>query len=269
MLELFDENFDHIELAEGALLLNQAIEPLTRVNWVRQELERLRQEAELSLANYSDEQSRFESFLRLFYCEWGFHGDHNTYFDSKNAFLDHVLERRQGIPVSLGALLLYLGKKLGFPLEAVVFPTQFLVKVRWFDEEERYINPFDGEYVSQHTLNSWLIGHQGPFSTLKEEHLHSADNSSVIGLWLAVLKGALVREERYTQALLCTDLALSLVPDDPYEIRDRGFIYQQLDCHHVALMDFEYFIEKCPEDPATEVLKNQINAMREQIMTVH
>ena len=269
MFELFDEDFDAIELAEGALILNQAVNPQTKVSWAERELERLLKDAELALVNEADEQVRFDAFLRLFYFDWGFRGDQDAYFDSSNAFIDKVLERRKGIPVSLGALLLYFGRKLGFPVEAVTFPTQFLIKVCWYGEPERYLNPFDGEYVSRHTLESWLIGHSGPLKKLKSEHLKTVDNPTVIGRWLAVLKSALLREERYTLALRCTDLALTFVPDDPYEIRDRGFIYQQLDCHQIALMDYQYFIDQCPDDPAAELLKNQVNAMRENAITVH
>ena len=104
---------------------------------------------------------------------------------------------------------------------------------------------------------------------MEPEHLKSVDNPTVIGRWLALLKSALLREERYTLALKCTDLALTFVPDDPYEIRDRGFIYQQLDCHQVALTDYQYFIDQCPDDPAAELLKNQVNAMSETQVTLH
>lgn len=269
MLELFDEDFDAMELVEGALALNKAINSDTQVAWAEAELRRLVKEAELALSHEYDEKQRFDALLRLFYHEWGFRGDQDAYFDSANAFVDKVLKRRKGIPVSLGSLLLYLGRQLDFPLKAVTFPTQFLLKLEWFGEPARYINPFNGEYVCEHTLGAWLIGHSGPLATLKSEHLKEADNPTVIGRWLALIKSALLREERYTLALKCTDLALTFVPDDPYEIRDRGFIYQQLDCHQIALNDYQYFIDQCPDDPASELLKSQVNAMSDTRVTLH
>lgn len=151
----------------------------------------------------------------------------------------------------------------------MTFPTQFLLKVNWPDARPVYINPFDGEYVSEKTLQAWLIGHDGPLAKLTAEHLESTDNPTVIGRWLAIIKSALLREERYTLALKCTDLALKFVPDDPYEIRDRGFIYQQLDCHQIARTDYEFFIDQCPEDPAAELLKAQLKALNEAPITIH
>jgi regulator of sirC expression with transglutaminase-like and TPR domain len=269
MIELFDEDFDAIELVEGALILNKAVAPETKVFWAEQEIARLLEEAEQTLVHETNEKQRFDSLLRLFYREWGFSGDIDAYFSSENAFIDKVLERRKGIPVSLGSILLYLSRRLGFPVEAVTFPTQFLLKLTWPGEVAVYINPYDGEYVSTSTLRAWLIGHEGTLAKLKPKHLAVADNPTVIGRWLALMKSALLREEKYTLALRCTDLALTFVPDDPYEIRDRGFIYQQLDCHQIAVSDFEYFIEQCPEDPAIELLKNQVSAMSETLITLH
>lgn len=269
MFELFDEDLDNMELVEGALALNVAINPDVNSRWVKQELQRLLAEAEQALVNERDEKQRFEAFLRLFYHQWGFAGDQDAYFSSDNAFIDKVLERRKGIPVSLGAMLLYLGRNLGFPLEGVTFPTQFLLKVNWYGETAQFVNPYNGEYVSHKILHAWLIGHDGPLAALEPQHLESADNPTVIGRWLAILKSALMREERYTLALRCTDLALTFVPDDPYEIRDRGFIYQQLDCHQIARSDYEFFIDQCPEDPAAELLKSQVKALSETQITLH
>jgi regulator of sirC expression with transglutaminase-like and TPR domain len=269
MLELFDEDFDAMELVEGALALNQAIDPETQVAWAEQELEQKLREAQAYLSGESDQKQKFSAFLRLFYQQWGFTGDHESYFDVRNAFIDQVLERRKGIPVSLGALLLFWGRHLGFPMEGVMFPTQFLIRLLWPGEQPIYLNPFSGEYVSKHTLQAWLIGHKGSLAKLKPEHLKLADHPTVIGRWLALLKSALMREERYTLALKCTNLALTFVPDDPYEIRDRGFIYQQLECHQVALSDYQFFIEHCPDDPAAELLKSQVNLLSSTPVTLH
>ncbi len=134
MLDLFDEDFDEMELVEGALVLNKAINPDTRVEWAEQELSRLLKDAESQLVSISDEKQRFDTFLNLFYTEWGFSGDRDAYYESRNAFIDKVLQHRKGVPVSLGALLLYFGRKLGFPVQGVTFPTQFLLQVNWEGE---------------------------------------------------------------------------------------------------------------------------------------
>ncbi|MGX9417195.1 SirB1 family protein [Vibrio sp. WJH972] len=269
MLELFDEDFDAMELVDGALILNHAVDPETDVEWSKRELDRLLAEAEQELAHETHTQSRVDAFLRLFYHQWKFHGDQDAFFHSSNGFIDKVLEEKRGIPLSLGSLLLFFGRNLGLPFSPVMFPTQFLVRVDCADQPPMFINPFSGEYVSKHTLQAWLTGHKGPLTKLKNEDTQIADHPTIIGRWLALLKSSLLREERFLLALRCTDIALSFVPYDPHEIRDRGYIYQQLECHHVALTDYRYFVENCPDDPGAELLKNQISVLSNSQVTLH
>ncbi len=271
MLEpaLSDQEFDDVALVEGAIALNLLIKPNINETWIAMTLENMLEELEQVLVHETDPQQKFAVFLRHFYHDFGFQGDADTFFASDNAFIDKVLERRKGIPVSLGAILLYLGERLGFPLQGVLFPTQFVLKLTWYGEKPLYINPFNGEYVSKSILRAWLIGQEGPTAKLKEADLKAADNSAVLGRWLAVLKGALLREEQYALALKCTDVALSFEPDDPYEVRDRGYIYQQLQCNQLAADDYQYFIDQCPRDPAAQLLKLQVNLLNSQTVTVH
>ncbi|WP_413283959.1 SirB1 family protein [Vibrio sp. MA40-2] len=275
MFDLFDEDLDEMTLVEGALALNHAINSDIDINWVKSELDSLFTQIEDALSLFVskqkeiNEQEKFTEFVRYFYADLGFCGDKDAYFSSENVFIDKVLKRRKGIPVSLGALFIYFANKLGFPVKGVTFPTQLLVKLEWQEQQPLYINPYNGEYVSKRVLAAWLIGHQGPLAKLKPEHLQAADHPTIIGRWLAVIKSALLREERYTLALKCTNLALTFVPDDPYEIRDRGFIYQQLDCHQIAKIDYQFFIEQCPEDPAADLLKSQLTALEQNPVTIH
>lgn len=268
-IEFFEQDLDECTLIEGAVALTYQIFPETDKQWIMLTLDSMFDELEHSLVHEQNEKQKFESFLRHFYHEWKFHGDSEEFFNSQNTRIDSVLKRRKGIPVSLGALLLYFGERLGFPIEGVTFPSQFIVKVCWHNEPVLYINPFNGEYVSKSILRAWLIGHDGPLATLKPNDLVTSDNPTTLGRWLAVIKSALLREDNFTQALTCTDIALSFVPDDPYEIRDRGFIYQQLDCHQMAADDFQYFIDNCPEDPSSEILKLQVNALSGNHVTIH
>ncbi|WP_105900977.1 SirB1 family protein [Vibrio gangliei] len=268
-LDLFEQDLEQCSLLEGALALNAMIFPETDKYWVTHTLNSLFEELEQALVHDIDDKQKFESFLRIFFHEWGFHGDSDEFFNSDNTRVDLVLKRRKGIPVSLGAIMLHLGMRLGFPMEGVSFPSQFIIKLTWPNQAPIYINPFDGEYVSKSILRAWLIGYEGPLAKLKPQHLAACDNPSVLGRWLAVIKGALLREDNFEQALKCTNIALSFVPDDPYEIRDRGFIYQQLDCQQLAADDFQYFIDNCPDDPSSEMLKIQVNVLSGHLVTLH
>lgn len=269
MIAFTDQELDELPLLEGALALNAAIDTATPVHWVREELERMAQDAELLLSQETNLELRFQGLIRLFYQDWGFKGDFEKYFSSENAFIDKVLKRRKGIPVSLGALFLFFAERLVLPVKAIAFPTQLVLRIDWPHRRREYMNPFNGEMVTKHVLNGWLKGKDGPLAELLPEYLSQTDNPTLIGRWLAVIKSALLREENYPMALRCSEMALSFSPDDPYEIRDRGYIYQQLNCGWVAVDDYEYFIAQCPDDPATELLKIQVKVLTEVQPTLH
>ncbi|KLV04692.1 MULTISPECIES: SirB1 family protein [Photobacterium] len=270
MFHYTEQELAHMPLVEGAIEVTAAVDPSFPAGWVKVQLDRLAQEAEEALLDEPNASLRLDGLIRLFYREWGFRGDHEQYFSSDNVFLDKVLERRKGIPVSLGAIFLYLADKLELPVRGVGFPTQFVLKVEWYDAEPQFINPFDGEYLSKRVMGAWLKGHRGPFSELRSEYFNTAETIDILARWLTVMKSALLREGLFTEALRCSDVVLDAFrPGDPHEIRDRGYIYQQLECSHAAAMDYEYFIEQCPEDPAAELLKLQVAELHKEPLTLH
>lgn len=268
MFQLLDENLEDLSLVEGALALNSAIDSETQREHITAKLQEMCVAAEQVLADEINDEKRLERLIQLFYVEWGYQGDIYTYFNSENAFISHVLESKKGIPVTLGAIFLYLCEYAKLPVSAINFPTQLVLKVEWEGKEDLYLNPFDGQYINAHLMTAWLIGYGGPLAKILPVHLEKIDNPTLIGRLLAVIKTACIREKKFSFALTCSDLALTMVPDDPFEIRDRGLIYQQLHCNDAAKNDLTYFIEQCPNDPSAMLMKQQVQLLLEQHPTV-
>ena len=82
-----------------------------------------------------DDKAKIHQLLQLFYGDWGFHCDSDNYFYARNLYLPYILEEREGMPVSLGALILYLAASLKLPIYPVNFPTQLILRaevdVKW------------------------------------------------------------------------------------------------------------------------------------------
>ncbi len=91
------------------------------------------------------------------------------------------------------------------------------------------INPFNGETLDEHTLEVWLKGNISPVAELFNEDLDEADNAEVIRKLLDTLKSSLMEERQMELALRVSEALLQFNPEDPYEIRDRGLIYAQLE----------------------------------------
>ncbi|MTD39527.1 tetratricopeptide repeat-containing protein [Erwinia sp. CPCC 100877] len=261
--------FNQAPLCEGMIRVSQAIREDFPTQQVRAQLDKLAELAreEISMGWQQDDQ--LEKLLELFYGEWGFHDSDGVYRLSDALWLDEVLNRRQGSAVSLGAILLWLAETLNIPLMPVIFPTQLILRADWMDGEMWLINPFNGETLDEHILEVWLKGNVGPSARLYDEDLDEADNAEVIRKLLDTLKTSLMEEQQMEMALRASEVLLQFNPEDPYEIRDRGLIYAQLDCEHVALNDLSYFVEHCPEDPISEMIKAQINSISHKSITLH
>jgi len=219
--------------------------------------------------NETQGEAAYRELLSLFFGPLGFNGDWQGYYAFRNCLLSEVLDRRCGIPVTLGIVLMHLGKRLGLPFTGICFPGHFMLAFPVAAGEWRYVDPFTGEGRDRAWLAAKLKGAKGGLAKLTEEDLEAADNRAIFTHLLNVLKAALIREERLAEALHCSELLLRMEPDNPYEIRERGFLLHQLDCVAAACADYRYFMEQCPDDPVTKVLQMQISAMEQDRPLLH
>jgi len=201
--------------------------------------------------------------LSQVYQKQGFCGDWKTFFKVKNILLSSTLKRRKGVPISLGILLIEMLKEIGFNAEGLCFPSGFIVQVE-MDANLVYIDPFNGELVDTAHLELKVRGQLGNHARLTPDLLKVDNNETIIKRYISVLKAAYMQDENLELALLCSDILLRLDPEDAYEVRDRGFLFQQLECYQLACNDFTFFIEQCPKDPIIGLLKQQITQMREE-----
>ncbi|AKJ42434.1 invasion regulator SirB1 [Pragia fontium] len=267
--DIADFEFDNHPLSEGICLITRLIRDDFSEEQVWHQLDLLAEKARAVISVDIDADAQLEQLLHLFYGTWGFGGAGGIYNLSDTLWLDKVLKTHQGAPSSLGLILMYIAERLGIPLYPVIFPTQLLVKADWLDGESWVINPLNGETLTCDILDAWLKGHLGISASLDYEDLSDAENSQIIMKLLTSLKGALMQENQPELALRASELMLSFDPEDPYEIRDRGLIYAQLECHHIAAKDLGYFVEQCPEDPVTEIIKLQLNSIEQSNITLH
>jgi regulator of sirC expression with transglutaminase-like and TPR domain len=270
MRSLADFEFNKAPLCDGMVLISELIRDDFPTHYVQDELERLLGLAQEEIASSWDQERQLERLLELFYHELGFRDSHGVYRLSDALWIDKVLINRQGSAASLGAIVLWIAQRLSLPLVPVIFPTQLLLRADPETSEEMWlINPFNGETLNEHTLEVWLKGNISPVAELFNEDLDEADNAEVIHKLLDTLKSALMEERQMELALRASEALLQFNPEDPYEIRDRGLIYAQLDCDHVALLDLSYFVEQCPEDPISEMIRAKINTISHKQITLH
>ena len=123
------DNAQGFDLAEAVLLLSQKDYPALDIPYYLRRLDALAAHARAHLPASAGELERVAVLNRILFDEEGFRGNAEDYYDPRNSYLNEVLDRKCGIPISLSIIYLAVGQRLGLSLEGVSFPGHFLVKL--------------------------------------------------------------------------------------------------------------------------------------------
>jgi regulator of sirC expression with transglutaminase-like and TPR domain len=202
---------------------------------------------------------------RYVFDELGFSGNSGDYYDPRNSYLNDVLDRRLGIPITLAIVYMEIGRRAGLRLEGVAFPGHFLVKCVVRDGT-LVLDPFHrGNSLSIEDLRGRLAlmnGGEAPPAAVMPVLLAAAGNREILVRILRNLKAIHLQREQFGDALAAADRIVALAPHASAEIRDRGLIYQALECFRPAAADFERYLALAPE--ADDVVE-----IRARIVDVH
>jgi regulator of sirC expression with transglutaminase-like and TPR domain len=133
-----------------------------------------------------------DGLRRLLFRDLGFAGNADDYYDPRNSFLDDVLDRRLGIPISLAVLVLEVGRRLGVPLAGVSMPGHFLLRDKV--DPEVFVDPFDrGLILDRRACQLRFHGVHGADATFDPAFLDPVGKLAIVDRMLANLDGVAVR----------------------------------------------------------------------------
>lgn len=198
------------------------------------------------------------------YEELGFSGNKNDYYNPRNSFLNDVIERRTGIPITLSLLYLEIAKHLDFPMVGIGMPGHFLIRPQ-FEDVGIFVDAFNqGEILFPQDCED-LLSHiyQRPV-TIREEFLQPIDKPSFLARMLNNLKGIYLNQSQFEQALEIVEWLLLLFPDAPHERRDRGLISYQLGQFKQAIPDLRFYLNTLPQSPDAATLQQLLMQLQIQ-----
>lgn len=178
------------------------------------------------------------------YGELGFRGNTADYYDPRNSYLDDVLERRTGIPITLAIVLIAIGRRIGVEVDGIGFPGHFLARVG--GEHGVLVDPFDDGRVLEEG-DVWKLARRflGDASRLRAEHLQPVTAEGVAARMLMNLKHVHERRGDHAQALLVCDRLVDLTAH-PEARRDRGLHAYALGSFAAAAADLGAYLEARP-----------------------
>ena len=199
----------------------------------------------------------------------GFRGNRGDYYDPRNSFLNDVIERKKGIPITLSVLYMEVAARAGLKLRGVGFPGHFLVKYE-DDEDEIVIDPFDkGEVRTLEDLQTLLDGLYNGKVSLRPEFLAAVTHRQIIHRMLNNLKGIYLSEENLLKALSAAERLVILEPSSAPEIRDRGMLYLKLECFQQAIGDLETYLRLAPDASDIDDVREQVVELKKGAARLH
>ncbi len=258
-----------LDLAEASLLIAAEEYPGLDIAAYARRLDHLAAEARSRVSGVPDGQPeelvrRFHAFL---YREAGFRGNEKDYYDPRNSFLNEVIDRRTGIPISLAAVYLEVARRLDVQVKGVGFPGHFLAKWELADREI-VVDPFYGSIVSEEDCRRLLQRLSNGQVAFRRELLAPLPVRLMLVRMLANLKGVWVKRGDWERAISAIDRMLMLLPKAHQELRDRGLLWLKLECFRPALGDLESYLAAAPEAPDAPAIAEQVSALRDLVTRI-
>lgn len=185
----------------------------------------------------------------------GFTGNVGEYEDPRNSFLNEVLTRKTGLPITLSIVYMHVGRRVGLWLEGVNFPGHFLVRCKGLlgdarPTEDLILDPFHGGIVlTERDCARLLTRHAGDGARFDRALLAPAFKAQILVRMLVNLKRAYARLRSFSRARDVADLLLALDPTSLTELRDRGLLSYQLGQYGIALADLERYLSLTARQP--------------------
>jgi regulator of sirC expression with transglutaminase-like and TPR domain len=237
---------DDIELASGALAVSALFQREVAAADAVAALEALASEARARQRPEADIFEKVRALNRLLFDELGFAGNQEDFYDPRNSFLDQVLERRLGIPITLAIVYVEVARRIDLPAFGVGFPGHFLVRIGRGDTALMLDVYAGGVALPESELDRRLADLYGQGSLSVRSHpalLRPATKREILVRMLRNLIGIYRDCDEHINRLEALTAALTLAPDLPDELRERGLLYRDIDYLPAALGDLRRFLE--------------------------
>jgi regulator of sirC expression with transglutaminase-like and TPR domain len=254
-------------LAEGALILASEAKSGVDIEAGLCALTELADRSRPLVEEANDGSARVEALNHSLFELERFRGNQEQYDDPRNSFLDDVLTRRTGLPITLSVLYVEVARHLGFEAYGIGFPGHFLAKIVGVPDTptgEVIVDPFFGRVLGLEDCADRLRAAAGDDVSLDPQWLRPATSHEIYVRMLNNLKLHYLRRGDGLAALGCFDRILLLTPDAAPEYRDRGLLLERLDCILPAIEDLTRYLELAPRDENAAAIRARRNALAQR-----
>ena len=189
----------------------------------------------------------------------GFMGDDDDYYNPKNNFLNEVIDKKSGLPITMSILYVEVAKFVGLDLKIVGFPSHILVKYN----EEMILDPFyDGRLLDVDDLQEILDTNFDGQLKFQPEFLDEIKPEQILVRMTRNLKNSYVQSFVYDKALRCTNMVLAIESESPEDIRDKGILEERMLNSEIALEYLNKYLEINPNAEDVDFILELIRSIK-------
>jgi len=218
---------------------------------------------------------------RVLFEEEGFTGNFENYYDIENSYLDRVLTRRTGIPITLSIVYMEVARQVGLPMSGIGLPGHFVVgywppracperseRVKSSRTPDLIIDPFNGgQLLTQDDCAARVHAAYGDDVRFTHEWLQPMTNCQVLSRVLNNLKHIFMSQGQPREALRITDMLLVVQPDAVWELKERGLLYYRTGSFVLALADLRRYLKLVPDSEDSDLLKYYVDLLQRLVVS--
>ncbi len=268
LVELANLNLEEIPLEEICYLIAKEKYPALDPQIYRDRLDEFARRAHLRIGKVMGMRQLAIGLSQYLFEEEGFRGNTSDYYHPSNSFLNDVLDRREGIPITLSILYIAIGKRLSLPVHGVGFPGHFLV--RYEDPKGAFfVDPFHrGKVLSAEDCKHRLGDMYGDVLPFQHGFLDPSSHREILLRMLTNLKIIYMMKKDFAGALQTLNQILLFTPFGSEEIKERGMLYYHMECFSQALKDLEVYLQRAPAAPDRPIVEGWIKELRVKVSQI-
>jgi regulator of sirC expression with transglutaminase-like and TPR domain len=206
---------------------------------------------------------------RILFDEEGFRGDRQNYYDPQNSFLNRVLERKLGIPITLSLVYSEVGRRAGFPVHGIALPGHFIAGLL-HASGTLFIDPFNrGEILTEKECQQRIEARYGRPAALDTGWKTPATKKAILKRMLRNLKAIYRHLNQELQMFEMIQWILAVDPDAPDELKERGLLYEAMGNDAFAVRDLERYLEVAPASDDRDLITQKIELLRQSQRRTH
>ncbi len=259
---------EKIDLLLGSLLIAETEYPQLRPELYIRHIEELAVRVRAYIPESYDTASTIQAINRVLYEEEKLRGNNEDYYDPRNSFLNDVLDRKLGLPISLAVIYMEVARRVGLPLFGVGMPGHFLLKHYDVDGRETLIDCFEaGKIVSASDCQRRLDKIYSGQLTLQSDFLVTLPRRQILMRMLNNLRSTYLTRRNFRKALQIVDLILAIYPRSPEDVKQRAVLRNESGQLGRALEDFDLYLKMSPEASDVDEIRQIALSIRRRLAT--